>query len=148
MPMPDDNLAGETRQAGEREARGTLRDSPAGEARQTGAHELQDDLRDSPAVEIRLEEEPVLRNALGYEYLDAMSGMEIENAGKSDLVNIQDVEIDSSLPAAEKMRRYLEQIKNPYCFLCGDVPVKLRFSDDGVELEEILKKHFIALKRR
>ena len=58
-----------------------------------------------------------------YRYLDAMSKMDIENAGKSGLADIRDVEIDGSLPEPERLRRYLEQIKNPYCFLCGEVPV-------------------------
>ena len=83
-----------------------------------------------------------------YSCLDAMSKMEIENAVKSDLADIRDVKIDGSLPEEERLRRYLEQIKNPYCFLCGEIPVKIRFSADGGELEEILKRHFIALKQR
>ena len=41
----------------------------------------------------------------------------IENVSKSDLVDIQTVKIDSALTDSERMFRYLEQIRNPYCFV-------------------------------
>lgn len=78
--------------------------------------------------------------------LDVLSQTDIATIDKTQLVNIQDVEIDTELPATVRMLRYLEQIKNPYCFLCGDIPVKVSFSSNGGELSDLLEKHFIALK--
>lgn len=79
--------------------------------------------------------------------LDAMSLMDIEVIDRNELVNIKEVLIDTKLPAPERMLRYLDEIKNPYCFMCGDVPVKITFSSEGSELAELLKKHFMTLKR-
>lgn len=79
--------------------------------------------------------------------LDTLRQTDIETIDKSELVNIQDVKIDTDLPAPARMLRYLEQIKNPYCFLCGEIPVKISFSSDGDELSELLKRYFITLKR-
>ena len=39
-----------------------------------------------------------------------------------------------------------EQMKDPHCFLCGNIPVKISFASDGEELEDVLKKYFMALK--
>lgn len=79
--------------------------------------------------------------------LKAMSQIAIEEIDRNELVNMEEVKIDVSLPAPQRMLKYLEDIKNPYCFLCGKTPVKIRFSQDGKELAELLKEHFIALKR-
>lgn len=36
------------------------------------------------------------------------------------LVDIRDVKIDRSLPVEERMKSYVEQIKNPYMFKVGN----------------------------
>ena len=70
----------------------------------------------------------------------------IENVSKSDLVDIQTVKIDSALTDSERMFRYLEQIRNPYCFLCGDTPVGISFADEQQELSTVLIHYFVTLK--
>ena len=52
--------------------------------------------------------------------LEEMSRMEYGAANKDELVDIETVHIDPDLPPAERLLNYLEQIKNPYCFRCGD----------------------------
>ena len=37
-----------------------------------------------------------------------------------ELVDIRDVKIDRTLPSDERIRSFIEQIKNPYCFKVGD----------------------------
>ena len=59
--------------------------------------------------------------------LQQMRSVDITQVDRSTLVDIRNIHIDSSLPAAKKMQNYFEQIVNPYCFLCGDTPVKIRF---------------------
>jgi len=49
----------------------------------------------------------------------AMLGL-IENINKVEgLVDIRDVVIDRDLPKEERIKSYLQQIKNPYCFKVG-----------------------------
>jgi len=69
-----------------------------------------------------------------------------ERIPESELVDIRHVKVDTDLPASLRMQKYLEQIKNPYCFLCGDTPVKITFSDTNTELPDLLRKYFITLK--
>ena len=46
-----------------------------------------------------------------------------------ELVDIRNVKIDRNLPSDERIRSFIEQIKNPYCFKVGDAVVKVSFAD-------------------
>ena len=65
---------------------------------------------------------------------------------KAELVDINDIKIDSSKPVAERMEDYFLHIKNPYFFMCGEVPVIVSFSDNGIALSEKVQGHFIRQK--
>ena len=56
-----------------------------------------------------------------------------------NLVDIRDVKVDKNLPRAERIRSFMQQIKNPYRFRCGDFIVNTRFADSGKTLEECLQ---------
>lgn len=56
------------------------------------------------------------------------------------LVDIRDVHVDPNLPKNERIKEYLRQIKNPYCFKCGGFTVHARFAKDGPTLEDCLKQ--------
>ena len=47
------------------------------------------------------------------------------------LVDLNDVQMDTSLPVEEKVKSYIEQIKNPYKFRVGDVAVTIRFDNSS-----------------
>ena len=78
--------------------------------------------------------------------LQQMSEIDITQADHSTLADIRDIRIDGSLPPSEKMRSFIQQIGNPYCFLCGDTPVKIRFADGNKTLEQCLCRYFRSLK--
>ena len=83
---------------------------------------------------------------IGKAQLQQMRSVDITQVDRSALVDIRNIHIDSSLPAAKKMQSYLEQIVDPYCFLCGDTPVKIRFVAEGKTLKRSLCDYFISLK--
>ncbi|WP_276891345.1 DUF6870 family protein [Eisenbergiella massiliensis] len=45
------------------------------------------------------------------------------------LVDIRDVKIDRTLPTEERIRSFVEQIRDPYKFKVGDVVVKVSFAN-------------------
>ena len=55
--------------------------------------------------------------------------MEKENENISQLVDIRNVKIDRSLPSEERIKSFIEQIKNPYQFKVGDTVVKVSFAN-------------------
>lgn len=80
--------------------------------------------------------------------LGDMSKITIDKIDKSTLVDITAVKIDDTLPEEERMKNYLLQIKNPYCFMCGKTPVRICFKEDGKELGDSLKQYFFSLKNK
>lgn len=57
-------------------------------------------------------------------------------ADLSGLVDIRDVKVDRSLPVEDRIRSYVEQVKNPYCFRVGDVKVRVSFASNGRTLND------------
>ncbi len=57
---------------------------------------------------------------------------------RSLLKDIRDVVIDTSKPCEERMKAYVEQIGNPYCYLDDGVVVEIGYADNGVSLQERL----------
>jgi len=64
------------------------------------------------------------------------------NIKEQELVDIQSVTVDTSLPQNERIAEYIRQIKNPYRFKCGKITVKAKFADNGVSLEDCLQRIF------
>lgn len=81
-----------------------------------------------------------------YQQLIEMSNTVIKGIDPCSLVNIKNVSLDTSLPIKERMMEYFAQVKNPYCFLSGETPVKVSFSEEGKSLDEAVKDHFLKLK--
>ncbi len=79
--------------------------------------------------------------------LEAMSQQNIEKINRNELADLSAIHIRQDLPQEEKILDFLEQIKNPYCFLCGDIPVRVCFADDGPKLGQTLENYFIRIKQ-
>ncbi|WP_440896991.1 DUF6870 family protein [Amphibacillus sp. Q70] len=79
--------------------------------------------------------------------LGAMSEQNIETLEKNELVNISTINIKNELTHEKKILDFLEQIRNPYCFRCGDVPVRVCFSESGTTLETALQELFIRIRQ-
>ena len=84
---------------------------------------------------------------LSVKQLDAMSQLELKQINRAELVDIRSVQIDTNLTAEQRMLSYLEQIKNPYFFMCDDTAVQVRFEHTGDELSSKLKRFLISLKK-
>lgn len=77
--------------------------------------------------------------------LSEMQSVDPLTVDRSTLVDIKDVLINPDLPKLDRMKSFVEQIKNPYCYKCGKIVVKLRFSEKDATLEERLMNHFRSL---
>lgn len=52
-----------------------------------------------------------------------------ESVSADQLVDIRDVKIDRSLPSEDRIKSFVEQIKNPYHFKVGSTVVRVAFAD-------------------
>lgn len=81
-----------------------------------------------------MEKEMVLTKEL----LEEMRTVDIKKVDPSNLVDIHNVIVHSDLPEKERMLDFIQQIKNPYCFLCHGMIIKIKFSGKK-RLEECIK---------
>lgn len=77
-----------------------------------------------------------------------MSQMDITKINPASLVNISAVSIPGELPHEQKVLSVMEQMGNPYCFLSGDIPVRVRFAREGKPLSNSLIHYFSQLRHR
>ncbi len=62
--------------------------------------------------------------------------MEQSERNLSELVDIRDVVIDKSLTLEDRVRSYVEQIKDPYCFRVGNVVVRVSYAGKDKSLTD------------
>ena len=70
-----------------------------------------------------------------------MKNIDIRTVNRDDLVDIRDVTIDTNLSHEERLKSFVQQIKNPYCFKYEDVVVKMSFSDTDITLENRIEQY-------
>ena len=87
--------------------------------------------------------------SLGFQkvYLsDIVERHKVRNKAELDeLVDIRDVVIDQDAPKEEKIKSFMRQIRNPYCFKVGNVVVKTTFADTDATLDDRLE-HYLRNK--
>lgn len=54
----------------------------------------------------------------------------------ASLVDIRDVKIDRSLPMEERVKSYVEQVKNPYMFKVGNTVVRVSYANTQRTMNE------------
>ena len=52
------------------------------------------------------------------------------------LVDIRDVKIDRSMSVEERMKSYVEQIKNPYMFKVGNTVVRVSYANTQATIND------------
>lgn len=65
--------------------------------------------------------------------------MENERSRKElldSLVDIRDIKIDRSMPVEERMKSYVEQIKNPYMFKVGNTVVRVSYANTQATIND------------
>ena len=77
-----------------------------------------------------------------------MSQTEIEKINPSTLTDIETVTINHALPHEEKVLSFIEQMGNPYCFMSGGIPVRIRFTGENKKLSQSLVNYFSLLKQK
>ena len=83
-------------------------------------------------------------NAITYDF-EAMKSVDIFTVDRESLADIRDVSIDPDLPLEEKAALFLNQIKNPYCFRCGDVIVKVNYAKTEKAIDDCMEGFYRSL---
>lgn len=67
---------------------------------------------------------------------EEMRSVDVRTVDRDSLVDVTQVRIDEGLPREERLKEFVRQVGNPYCFRVGNVVVKNVYSGDGVSLRE------------
>ncbi len=66
---------------------------------------------------------------------------DFRNIDKTKLHDIGSVTIDAKLSKEERIKSFVNQIGNPYCYLDGDVVVSISYANTETSLEDRLKSY-------
>lgn len=64
---------------------------------------------------------------------------DILTVDRNKLVDIDTVAIDNTLNTEERLKDFAAKIKNPYCYICNDIIVKMSYSNNGPSLSELIE---------
>lgn len=68
--------------------------------------------------------------------VEEMKQVDIRTVQAEELADITKIHLDGCQTKEEKIKSFLEQVGNPYCYRVGDVVVKTRYSENGVSFHE------------
>jgi hypothetical protein len=77
--------------------------------------------------------------------LETMRRVDIRTVNPASLIDIRNTKVNLELPYHEKVIDFLEQIINPYCFLCGDVVVKVAHSETDKTVQDCVESFLSSL---
>ena len=78
--------------------------------------------------------------------LEELKKVDVRTVDVSALEDIEKIEIDSSLSARERWVDFAEKIKNPFCFICNGMVVKVSYSETKESLENKLVQLCISME--
>lgn len=75
-----------------------------------------------------------------------LSEVSICNSDHNELIDINTISIEEKDPV-QRFLKFIEQIRNPYCYRCGDIGVKIEFDESLPYLEPTLIEFLIKKKQ-
>ena len=70
--------------------------------------------------------------------LEQMRSVDIGAVAAESLPDVSGMTFDNALSRKERISRFLQTVKNPYCFCIGGVGVKIEFAESGPSLQDKL----------
>lgn len=83
---------------------------------------------------------------LSREDLEKLGCLNIVHINTDELQELTEIVIDESSPIEERLKLFLQDIKNPFCFKVDGTAVQITFSDTERTLDEALKSYLTNLK--
>lgn len=78
--------------------------------------------------------------------LEQMKSVDIGAVAPETLPDVSGMTFDNALSRKERITRFLQMVKNPYCFCIGGIGVQIEFSENGPSLQDTLTDYLIRQK--
>lgn len=70
--------------------------------------------------------------------IEKLKKIDVRTVNASDLVNLEDIKINTELSKEERWLDFARKVKNPFCYICNGVIVKTSYADTKESLESRL----------
>jgi len=77
--------------------------------------------------------------------IETMRSVNPKTVDRSTLVQRDSIRLEPADPQNERLRDFIQQIKNPYCYLDGKTVVKISFAKTDTTLEDCLEHYLRGL---
>lgn len=77
--------------------------------------------------------------------IEQMRNVDVRTVDPETLVDRSRLQIDETLPREERLKQYICQLKNPYCYLDDGVVVKVSFNDVQETIEDRLEAYIRSM---
>ena len=77
--------------------------------------------------------------------IEEMKSIDVRNVRAEQLTDRRSIVIDQKLPRKERLRQYIRQVGNPYCYLDDGVIVKVSFSNTKETIEDRLEAYIRSM---
>lgn len=64
-----------------------------------------------------------------------------------NIICIDNINIDKNQNKNEKIKNFVETVKNPYKFVCKDYVVNVEFSSNSKTIQSLIESYFIRKKQ-
>lgn len=81
----------------------------------------------------------------GYMTIEEMKNVDVRTVDPDTLVDVNSVQISDDLGREDRLKEFIRQVKNPFCYRVGNVVVKNVYSQDGVTIDERFEQMVRAL---
>ena len=77
--------------------------------------------------------------------ISEMKEVDVRSVDRNTLVQRNSVKVNSKKDKAERVKEYVEQIRNPYCYLDGKTVVKISFANTSRTIEDCMRGYLSGL---
>lgn len=78
--------------------------------------------------------------------LEQMKSVDIGAVSPESLPDVSGMTFNNVLSREDRVLRFLQAVKNPYCFCVGGVGVKIEFAESGPSLQDALTDFLLRQK--
>ncbi len=76
---------------------------------------------------------------------ESMKNVDVRTIDIGSLKRIEEINLDRGLSIEERWADFMKKIKNPFCYLCNGMVVKVSYCDTGESLESKLIQLCMAM---
>lgn len=79
--------------------------------------------------------------------IEKMKSIDVRTVDINTLEDIDTIKVNKTLPIQERWKDFADKIKNPFCFICNGMVVKISYSETKESLEKKLIELCLSMEK-